>query len=813
MEELLSDFRYAIRGLLKNRGFTIIAVVILAIGIGANTAVFTIVDPILLRPPNLPAPEELARVYVEVPEKGRLRGGVGVGEFYGWRERGLESFEQFAAYYGGQTILTQDGQSARLDYAAVSEDFFATLDVATSYGRVFSPDETWPGNSGVIILSHRLWMQRFGGDPGVIGDTVRLGGEPTEVVGIMPQGFAYPSERVEFWVPMAFGPDLRASLEARYLAVLGRRAAGVTLEGAQAEFATLAAEAATDRPESNAGVMYRVSDFLSDRVVDVRLGLLFLQVAVGLLLLIACIDVANLLLARARHRVREMALRFALGASKGRLIRLMLSEAAMLAVLGACGAVLVAWWILDLFSAILTDAAAAGYGTIALDGRIFLFTLLAAGFTVLLFGLAPALVLSRGSLARTMRDGGRGMSVGRDVARLGRSLVFGQVALATLLAIGAALAGLSLSRLLDVDLGFQTASVTTLQVSLPSGTYGDDHRVVGFYDRLLPEVAALPGVDEAGAVNWLPVGGSWSCRYQISGRPAPQDAREVEQGLWRTVRPGYFETLGIPLRSGRLFDQRDVGAASQVIVINEALAAQSFQAGNPLGQRMRFDCENGATDDAPAPWRTIVGVVGNVRQYGVTADFGPGYYVPHSQLPWDDMSLAVRGPISPPELASAVRAAAAAIDPEVAVHDVELMDARVRSTLALPHAQGLLAGCFAVMALVLGGFGIYGLLSFRVAERRYEFGIRAALGATARSLERMVLGDGMRLVIAGLVVGCGLALVLARVVSGFLYGVSATDPLVYGAAVLVLGLIGLLASWVPARRAARVDVSKTLRAD
>lgn len=812
MSDLIHDFRYALRGLARSRGFTLASVAILALGIGANTAVFTIVDPILLRRPNLPSPDELVRIYSTAPDRGVTSNAVGVGEHYDWRSRGIDSLESFSAYYSEQAILSVEGVAERVELAVVGEDFFSTLGVGSAEGRTFAPTENGYGQNAFAVLSHGLWQRRFAGAPDVVGRVIRLDGNPVEVVGVMPAGFSFPTERAVLWTPMAFEEGFHANRDARYLNVIGRLRAGVSRTEAQAEMDRLAAAAAVDHPASNAGIGYRVADLQADRVAPVRRALLFLQIAVGLLLLIACIDVANLLLARARHRVREMSLRFALGASRGRLVRLLLAEAAVLAALGASAALLVAWWLLDLFSGLTTRIAEAGFGTVTIDSRVFLFTLAAALLTVVLFGMAPALVLSRGSLARSMQDGGRGASVGRDVVRIGRGLVFGQVALATLLTIGAVLAGLSLTRLLAIDLGFRTESVTTLGISLPEEAYEEDTRVTSFYDSLLERTSTIPGVAHAGAINWLPVGGSWQCNYEIEGRAPAADARDKRQGLWRVIRPGYLETLDVPLISGRAFDRRDIDGQTPVIVVNETLARAEFPNG-ALGQRMRLGCEGVDEATGQPPWRTIVGVVGGVRQFDVTAEYMPGYYVPHGQLAWSRMTLVARGGIGPESLAEAVRGLVAEIDPGVAVHDVSSMDARVRSALALPRAQGMMTGCFAVLAVLLGGFGIYGLLSYRVAERRYEFGIRAALGATARSLETMVLGDGMRLVVGGLAAGVVLAIALARLARGLLYGVSVTDPRVYLAAVGILGAIGLFASWLPARRAARLDVADTLRAE
>ncbi len=803
----IQNLRFALRMSRKTPAWTATAIVTLALGIGATLAMYTLVDHVLLRPLPWEEAERLVRVYQHNESRDIVRNSVSAPNFFDWR-REATSFETLAAWSTqGITLTGAAGCPQRLQATFASAELFTALRVSSAIGRTFDSSENEIGPHRVVVLSHGLFASRFGADVKAIGSTVTVDGEPFEVIGVMPQGFAFPrADEPAMWAPLAFEPDEmdESSRGAQYLRVLGRMRRGVTLDQARAEMDAIATRFREADPDDTNYMATSVFALHDDQVHEVRRSLVVLLAAVGVLLLIACANVAHLLLARLHDRRRELAVRTALGATRSQLLHQMLAEAALLAVPGAAIGLLLAQWTLDAFILFLPEALP-GLEGMTVDGRIVVFTLALAALTVGIFGLLPALAGSR-RLEDTLRAATVRTSAGRRRSRFGRLLIVGEVTLAVTLVAGAGLLIRSLGEMIDLDPGFRKEGVTTVRVGLPETRYDSLEKTSGFFDALLEHVRARPGVESASAVGWLPLGGLWSCSFGIEGRERGDD-EPYNMGLFRPVGTHYFRTMGIPLERGRTFSSFDRADSEPVIVIDEALAAKYFPGEDPLGQKLRFHCASGEQ------LRTIVGIVGNVRQYQLTEELEPGYYIPYSQLVWEEMSLVLRTSADPGPIVAEIRDEVRRLDPELAVYAVESIEDRLSRALSRPRLQSLLFGGFAVLALALGAAGVYGVMSCAVARRKQEMGIRAALGARGQDLVRLVLGEGMALAGVGLVLGIALALAVARLLESFLFGIGASDPSTFAGAVLVLGGAAFFACWVPASRAGRVDVVRMLRVD
>jgi putative ABC transport system permease protein len=817
MRDLLPELRHALRMLWKHRGFTAVAVFTLALGIAASTAIFSVINAVLLVPLPFEQPERLAVLWTK--REGEPRESVSPPDFLAWREAGT-AFESLAAFSSVSFNLAGEGPPERLRGVSVSTHFFDVLGVGAALGTTFRADPAGQAPWQVVVLSHELWLRRFGGDPHVIGRTVRLNDRSYQVIGVMPERFVWPSitplqslaeERAELWVPAVrhdvplFSADVEQDFSRerniRYLRVVGRLKPGVALEGAARVMDTVAGRLAREYPDTNARAGVQVVPLREQLVGNVRHVLWMLLGAVGLVLAIACANVANLFLARSSARRQELAVRVALGASRGRLVRQLLLESVVLALVAGGLGLLGAVWGVDVLLGMGTGDLPR-HTEVELDGRVLGFTLLVSVLTGVLFGLAPAVQSSAPDLHATLKGAG-----GRTVSGEGRSrsaLVVGEVALAVVLLIGAGLLLRSLWRLQGVEPGFQTDNVLTWSLALPPGDYPDERRQGAFFQEVVSRVEALPGVTSAAAVVTLPYDGNdIALALFIEGRPPAEPGQRRELGL-QMVTPGYFRTLGIPLRRGRDFASTDTADTAPVVLVSEAAVRRFWPDEDPIGKRIRL----GSPEDG---WRTIVGVVGDVRHGGPAEEPRPEVYVPVRQSAFPFMQFVVRTRQEPMALAPAVRAAVAELDAELPLSDVRTLEAVVASATARPRFLSTLVGVFAALALLLAGVGLYGVIAYMARQRTRELGIRMALGAQPEDVLWLVLGSGMRLAVLGVGLGLLAAWAASRVMGSLLYGVSATDPLTFGGlALLVLG-VTLVATWLPARRATRVDPLVALR--
>ena len=775
MDTILQDLRYAVRTLGRNPGFTLAAVLTLALGIGATSAIFSVVEGVLLRPLPYAESERLVRLYGRYEEFGRT--GTSLPDYLDWRQES-RTVPQMAARHGSVFNLTGAGEPQQLAADRVTANFFPTLRVAPALGRAFTEDEEQPGTR-VVMLSDGFWRRQFAGDPSVVGRTLTLNGQPHTVIGVAPAGFRFVRD-VDLYAPVV--RDTTAPRRAEYLDVVGRLAPGATVEQAAAELATIVRRLGEQYPETNASIRSELVGMHADVVSAVRPALLVFMGAVGLVLLVACANVANLLLARAAGRQREMAVRAAIGAGRGRLVRQLLTESLVIALAGGALGLFGAWIGVGL----LRDAEVAflpRLHELGVDATAAAFALAVAVATGLLFGLAPALRLSGGALHAALKDGSRG-ATGGAVTRFRNGLVLAEVALALVLLVGAGLLVRSFDQLNRVDLGFEPQGLLTYNVVLPSARYGTPQELPAVYAALLERTRAIPGVRGASVTNDLPMDGAGYASWTIAGRPPRDGIMEDAQPF--NVSPDHFRVLGVPLRSGRLLEESDVDGAPTVAVVNEEMVRRHMNRRDPIGQRITF----GNPDNPETTWWTIVGVVGDVAQEGVTAEPYPQVYRPIAQSPTRGIAVAIRTAGDPLQVAAPARAALAAVDPELPLSNLRTMEDRIGEDLSQPRVGVLLLSVFAAVALALAAIGIYGVIAYGVAQRTREIGIRLALGASTADVRRLVVRQGMIPV---------------------LFGVSATDPLTYAAVATFLAAVALVASWLPARRATRVQPTVALR--
>ena len=823
-ERLIQDVRYTLRTLRKAPAFTLAAVGTLALGVGATTAMFTVVNGVLLRPLPYSQADRVVSVWTRyLPESGydfpefNLSGP----ELVDYRAQ-TRALADVAGFVIGGTILRTGDEPRPVNLARATANLFTTLGVQAAIGRGFLAGEDQPGAACVAVLSHGLWVDAFGGDPEAVGSVVQMGGAPCEVVGVMPAGFAFPG-----WFPDAeprlwrnFIVDPASPLWDRgshNLLAVGRLAAGATFADAEAEARALMAGWREAFPDHYTGHFVFLRPFLDDVVGDVRAPLVTLLAAVGVVLLIVCANLGSLLLARGESRRRELGVRLALGAARQRVAAQVFTESLALAlaggVLGVAAAALLTDGLLALYPGPLPRGEA-----ITLDWRVVGFAAAMTGLTALLFGVAPALRAASASPGEALRTGGRSVAGHAGGARLMRGLVVAELALGVMLVIGAGLLARSYGKLLGVDLGMDTQDVYVLSLALPGATYPDTASVGVFYQPLVERIAALPGVESAGAVSSLPIFSGVGARddFVIEGRPEPPPGQPAWNAGYVMATPGYFETLRIPVRSGRVFQPSDHRDAPWVAVINEATARRYWPGENPIGRRLRY---RSAGDPEPAPqWITVVGLVGDTRADGAREEPAPQIFVPHAQTPRAAyqgrfMTLVVRAAEDPLALAPALRAVVREADPGLPLIQNRLLDGVVRDSVGQPRFTSLLVTGFAAVALLLGALGIHGVLAYWVALRSRELGVRLALGASPAAVLRLVLGQGVRLTLLGIGLGLTAALGLTRLIRGLLFGVGATDPLSFGVAVAVLGAAALIACYGPGRRAARIDPVVALRVE
>jgi putative ABC transport system permease protein len=804
IETYWQDLRYGARMFLKQPGFTSIAVLTLALGIGANTAIFSVVNAVLLRPLPYVEPESLVWLWDTLPQLPTAP--TSLPEFLDWKVQN-QSFEHLAAFQSGSMFLDTGDGTRDTPVGFVTPETFALFRVNPILGRTFTDEETLPGRFRVAVLGQAMWQSRFGSDPNVLGRTIELSGAPYEIIGVIPEGFSFP-DRAELWRPLRIDPN-QLDRGPHYLRVVGRLKPGVTLAQAQAEMSPLAARLSEQHPEKNAGHGVKL-DLLRDVVVgDIGPALFILLGAVGFVLLIACANVANLLLARVGVRQKEIAVRTALGASRLRIMRQLFTESIMLAVGGGAAGLLIAIWGVKWLVSMGPNTIPRVH-EVAVDPRVVGFTLLISAATSLLFGLAPALQASRSDLTDALKEGGRS-SAGRARNRLRSVLVISEVALSLVLLIGAGLMIRSFAKLNQIDPGFNPAEVLTVGVTLLPNKYPEEERVASFYSQLLEQAAATPGVVSVGAISELPFSGSnTNDSFTIEGRPPV--AKQEEPGTeYRVVTPRYFEAMGIPLLAGRDFAETDTKQAPNVVVINEAFANRHFAGESPLGHRIRLQ---GQERDP----LLIVGVVGDVRDQRLDEQPIPEAFVPFLQDPLFNtykrsMTIVARTKADPGGVVGSLRAGLTSLDKSLPVYDLKPMTEYLRDSLARRRFNLILLIAFAGVALVLAAIGIYGVISYGVTQRTHEIGIRMALGAGKGDVLRLVVRQGMRMALVGVSIGLLASLALTRLMESLLFGISVTDPLTFTVLALLLTSVALLACFVPARRATKVDPLVALRSE
>ncbi|HEX8144666.1 MAG TPA: ABC transporter permease, partial [Pyrinomonadaceae bacterium] len=761
MGNLLQDMRYGVRMMLKRPGFTVVALLALALGIGANSAIFSVVNAVLLRPLPFEGQERLITIETKSENTGSIGGVLSYANFADLRDQS-RTLEYAAAYSHSAAFLTVGDDPERLRGVVVSADIFPMLGVKPVMGRTYTREEDQKGARKVVVLSYGLWQRRFGSDPKIVGQEIPLGTKPALVLGIMPKGFKFPveAEAIEFWQPLV--PNLSdtdiARRDAQWLSVVARRKPGTTEQEAQAEISTIARRLQSQYPATNTGIGFSITPLHEKLVGDLRMALFVLLAAVGCVLLIACANVANLLLARAAARQREISIRTAMGASRWRIVRQLLTESLLLSVMGGGLGLLLGWWGVDLLmSAIPTDIPLAG--EVSLDWRVLAFTAALSVLTGILFGLAPALQSSKLDLTESLKEGGRGSTEGRG-GRLRNALVITEIAVSLVLLVGAGLLGQSFLRLMDVSPGFNPQGVLTTDVVFVNKKYTEDERKVATLDEILRGAASLPGVQAVGAVDPLPLGGNFiAYSFNIEGR-APFNPGEGPSADRRSITPDYFRAMAIPLIKGRAFDARDVKDAPPVVVINETFARRFFTDVDPIGKRLIFD------DVPDAPPREIVGVVGDVRHAGLDVEAGPEFYLPYAQETGLRATLVVRtNTADPSSLITPLRGMIRQIDKDIPVFNVRTMDQLLSESVARRRFNMMLLGTFAFVALFLAAIGIYGVMSYSVTQRTHEIGIRIALGAQTRDVLRMVIRQGMTLVLIGVGIGLLAAFSLTRIMA------------------------------------------------
>jgi predicted permease len=805
MDILRQDLAYALRRLAHAPGFNFVAVATLALGIGANSAIFSVIDAVLLRPLPFPEPDRL----VMVSQTWEGEPSVYSPQNFLDLAATARSFESLAAFTGGGITLTGRGAPARIEGSAVSASFFDVLRARPVRGRGFLPEENEPGRNKVVVLSHALWRSRFGGDPALVGQTVDLNRQPHVVVGIAPPDFSYP-EGNELWTPLEYDGVFRShSRGAWYLTVIGRLKPGVTVEGARGEVETVAARLARQYPDQNEGVGATVRSLHQALVGPSRMALLVLLGAVGLVLLIACVNVANLLLARAAARETELALRAALGAGRRRLVRQLLTESLVLAVLGGVAGVLLASASLGPLLALQPEGVPR-LAEVRIDRSVMAFAAALSVLTGLLFGLFPAWHATATSTAQTLREGSRGLLAGPD-QRLRGGLVVAQIALAMTLLAGAGLLLRSFDRLRRVDPGFRADSALTFRLSLPESAYELEGRRTAFFQDLLARLEALPGVRSAGAVMGLPLGGlNFTLSFEVLGRPKVPPAQQPSMQV-RVATPGYLETMGIPIVRGRGLQPSDTASAPSVVVLSEAAVRRFFPGEDPLGKRIVVGWRR--PEGLPPAGGEVVGIVGDVKELGLDQQDPPEVYIPHAQLPTNAMDVVLRTSVDPLSMTRSVAAVVASVDPELPVARLQTLDDVVARSVSEPRFYMLLLGAFAVMAVSLAALGIFGVMSYAVVQRRREIGIRVALGAHPRDVLGMVLRQALLLAVSGVGLGLLGTVAFSRVIASLLFRLSPTDPATLAAVAAVLMAVAFVASYLPARRATRVDPLTALRSE
>ncbi len=820
MNSLAQDVRIALRAFVRNPGFTLAAVLSLAIGIGANTSIFSVANALLLRPLPYKDANRMVILWNRSPGLDILQDWFSTAQYLDIKN-GHHGFEEVAIASGGNDNLTGEGEPERVGTVRVSSNLLPMLGAKADSGRLFLPDDDAPGRAATAVLSYGMWSRRYGSDPRMLGKSITINGQSYEVVGILPKSFSLPHEvlptlygpeQPDVFLPFPLGPKAAGVRTHEDYNILGKLKPGVSVAQAQAEMDTITARLRRDYPESyppNGGLTFGIVPLLEQVVGDVRRALLVLLSAVGFVLLIACANVANLLLSRAVARQQEIAIRAALGASRGRIIRQLLTESLLLSLWGGALGVILCFWSVKWIH-VLGTKSVPRLADVGIDGRVLLFTVLLSVFAGILFGLAPALRVSRIDLNSTLKDASRG-SAGTSAVwgrgnNMRRLLVISELALSVVLLIGAGLLIRSFARLQNVAPGFNPKNVLTFELALNGQRYGDKQIIWNTYRQLWSGFGQMAGVTAAGGITALPLSEAFAWTpITVEGR-TPLPGEKFLNADARVAGGQYFQVMEIPLRSGRFFSEEDVPGKPPVVIIDEFMAKQLWPGQDSVGKRIHMV-------ESKEPWLTVVGVVGRVKHESLDSDPRIAFYLPQTQYPSRAMTLVVRSQGDPSALSPAVKKALRGIDPDLPMYSVRTMAERVEESLARRRFSMLLLGLFAGFALALATIGIYGVMAYLVNQGTREIGIRMALGATQRGVLRLVVFQGMTLAISGVGIGLAIALVFTRLMRSLLFGVNASDPATFGAISVLLTVVALVATYVPAKRAARVDPIVCLRAE
>jgi len=804
MSKLLQDLRYGIRTLVKRPGFALVAIMTVALGIGSSTAIFTVVDAAILRGLPYKSPDRLYHLWEITPQKGFAQREFSYPDYQDYQQNQVGDI---AAYTGGGGILNWNGESERVFAPNVTANFFSLLGVDALKGRTFQDGEDKPGGPKLVILGYALWQRRFGGDEGIVGKQLNISGTSYTVIGVLPQSFQFALRPADLWLP--YQPT-EVQLSRRYMHgtnLIARLKPGVSAAQAQSQLSVIAGRIEEENKESHAGTGLKLITLQEQVVGQVKPILLVLLVAVGFVLLIACANVASLLLTRSLARQKEVAIRTALGASRWRVMRQLLTESVLLSLAGGAAGVLLAYWGIGALVSILPAnqiAALPFLQTLHVDTRMLGFSFGLSILTGIIFGLAPALQSSRLDLNGVLKEGGRNASSGAS-HRLRSGLVMTEIALAVVLLVGAGLLMKSLLRLLKTDLAFNPQNVLTMTVVLPADKYTDNNSQIIFQDQLRERIDALPGVTGMGTVNILPLQPGNTTRVNVEGDPVPPPGQELEANI-RTISESYFQTLGVPLIAGRTFDAHDKADAPPVVIIGKTMADRIFAGRDPIGRRLKYA-------GVEAPPVSIVGVVGDVRITGLDAEIRPVIYYPFRQSATVFANLVIRTNADPTALTSSIRNEIHALEPNVAIFNVQAMPELIAASPAafMRRFPATLIGVFAGLALLLSSIGIYGVVSYSVSQQTHYIGVRMALGAGAADILKLVLKQGLFLAFAGIAVGVAASLGLMRLLQSLLFGVQTTDPSTFAIVVGTIFVVAVLASYVPARRATKVDPLVALR--
>jgi putative ABC transport system permease protein len=799
------DLKHGARLLLGSPGFTFAAVAALAIGIGANTAIFAVVHTLLIQPLPYKDPDRLAIVWEHNLPRDRRNNVVSPGNYLHWRDMNAVFTEMSAVSMTFRAAYTGDGEPEEVTQQVVNAALFPMLGVNAALGRVFTPEEDRPNASRFVLLSDRFWRRRFGSDPNVVNRTIHLNGDLFTVVGVMPAGFSILDKNVDIWVPAGFSAEARTP-RGRWTMVIARLKDGVTFPQAQGDMTRVASQLTAMFPDFDTGWTARVVPLDEQLTGDVRPALLVLVGAVGFVLLIACANVANLLLARATTRHRELAVRAALGADRGRLIRQLLSESLLLSAIGGTAGLALAWWALSfLRTVVAANLPVQRLEFVGVNGWVLLFACAATLGSGLLFGIIPAFTAAGISLTDALREGGRSGTASRG-RRVRQSLVIMEMALALVLLVGAGLLVRSFLSLMHINPGFDPSKTITMKVTLPFASYQGDGQIIEFFDRLFTRIDALPGVQAAGGVSFLPLNGLGAATsFTIEGQEKPRAGEEPVAEV-KVVTHDYFRAMGIPLLRGRLFDGRDTAPNTRRLIISETLATKYFSNRDPIGQRIVLGWNNEGPDE-------IVGVVGDVRSVSLETEPRGASYLPPTRFAYPWMSIAIKTSAGGLSIAPSVVNAVHQLDSSVPVSEIRAMSDVIAVSTTERRLTMLLLMIFSVVALVLASVGISGVISYSVTQRTQEIGIRMALGAQRRDLLRMVVGNAMLLALFGIALGAAGAFVLTRLMTRLLFSVAPRDPVTFTGVAVLLMLVAALASYIPGRRATRVDPVIALRAE